>query len=490
MSTWKKVALDGNILAAVGGGDQTNKLGGGSGTTNEIITSAASGGAGRVTLAQHELVIGDAGNTSVNAQITGGDVNGTLSGSNINLAIQNNKITNGMLKDDIIRLAEIGHGSGSESFGGTNVDIRGGILYWKDGATDGAQEPAPLADDGHPAIAVPGSAGQVLTVVDDGNGNLNPGWAAAATSPTVTINNGSGSTTAQNILFGRGDGSGNLDANKVYEDTGLQWFADDAFAHADGANTAGLVSDTGFKGNLAGTATTATKTTTALAADNTLHYLLMTTANTGQTSTELKTQEVISVKPQSTLANSVTTISGNVSIGGDLTVSGSTTTLNTTELNVEDTEIQVASMAFADNGVYSEDVQTATGDFGVGLVIFNGQGDGLAAAEGQDAVAASDFQASSHTRKARFLYHGHKGSTTYTASNSVLGWTIAQEGKNGTPETNVVDALPVVDSFGVGVMHVTSTALTAQGGDDNLDIGIGAMAYDGTDLWIQTAITS
>lgn len=488
MGTWKKVALDGNILAAVGGGKTNSSLGGGSGNANEIITSAASGGAGNVTLAQHELVIGDSGNTSVNAQITGGDVNGTLSGGNINLSIQNNKISNGMLKDDIIRLAEIGHGNGSNSFGGTNVDIRGGILYWKDGATDGEDDPSPLADDGEPKLAIPGSAGQVLTVVDDGNGNLNPGWAAAATSPTVTINNGTGSTTAQNILFGRGDGNGNLDANKVYEDTGLQWYADDSFSHADASNTAGLVSDTGFKGNLAGTATTATKTTTALAADNVQHYLLMTTANTAQGSTELKTQEVISVKPQSTLANSTTSISGNVTIGGDLTVSGATTTLNTTELNVEDTEIQVASMSFADTGVYSEDVQTATGDFGVGLVIFNGQGNGLAADGDDAAVAADGFQASSHTRKARFLYHGHKGSTTYSASNSVLGWTIAQEGKNGTPETNVADALPVVSSFGVGVMHVQSVALSGEGGSDNLDIGIGAMAYDGSDLWIQTAV--
>lgn len=488
MSTWKKVALDGNILSAVGGGDQSNSLGGGSGTTNEIITSAASGGAGNVALGQHELVIGGAGNTSTNAAITGGDVNGSLSGGNINLAIQNNKITNGMLKDDIIRLAEIGHGNGSSSFGGTNVDIRGGILYWKDGATDGADEPQPLTDDAHPKVAIPSSQGQVLTVIQDDAGNLNPGWAAPAGAGTITINSGTGATGAVPVLFGSNGDEAGLTGQNVYEDPGFKWDAAASFSHA--SVTAGVVSDSGFLGDLAGTATTATRTTTALAADNTTHYLLTTTSDQGQASTELKTQEVISVTPQSNLALSTTSISGNVTIGGDLTVSGDTTTLNTTELNVEDTEIQVASMAFADNGVYSEDVQTATGDFGVGLVIFNGQGDGLAAEGADAAVAAAGFQASSHTRKARFLYHGHKGSNTYSASNSVLGWTIAQEGKNGTPETNVADALPVVDSFGVGVMHVTGTALNADGGTGNLDIGIGAMAYDGTDLWIQTAITS
>ena len=492
MSTWKKVALDEKILAAVGGGNQTDILGGGTGNAKEVIVSAASGGAGNVSLENNNLLAGD-GSAAVAVTIgsSGGDVSGAVNGTDLELSLKNDSVGTAELADDSVNIDRIAHGFGTDSFGGTNVDIRGGILYWKDGAADTDASSAGIqtsADNGHPDIAIPDTAGQVLTAQLSG-GNLNPVWAAPAGAGTITINNGDGASAAVPVLFGSNTSVGGLTAQTVNEDAGFKWDPGASFHH--GNVTAGVISDSGFKGNLAGTATNSTKVKTTVAANSTPHYLLMATNSSATGAENVKTQSIISCTPNSTPANSSTSITGSLSVSGDLTVSGTTTTINTTELDIEDTEIQIANKTtFADNGVFSEDVQTGAGSLGVGLIIFNGQGNGLAAAEGVDAVAATAFE-NDNAKKARLMYHGHKGSSTYTSSASVLGWSIAQETSNGTPNTNQDGALSNATSFGIGVMHINATSLSTSGGAAALDIGVGAMSLDSDgNLWVQTAVTA
>lgn len=148
----------------------------------------------------------------------------------------------------------------------------------------------------------------------------------------------------------------------------------------------------------------------------------------------------------------------NVSIDGagvgtlnvpNLKVSGTTTTVNTTELTIED-----ASIRIADGDVSSTDNDIVlAGEVGV-IVGFNDNAD---------------------VQMPRFVYKGYQDSV------SVLGWRIARSANN--------DASIEATAYGVGVMHVDGSTLSTTGGASSLSIGIGAMALDTAgDLWIQTGV--
>ena len=73
---------------------------------------------------------------------------------------------------------------------------------------------------------------------------------------------------------------------------------------------------------------------------------------------------------------------------------------------------------------------------------------------------------------------GHKSSTNFQNSESVLGWKIAQE-NNNTANSNV--ALEGVATMRVGTTPggngVASYTMNTSGGTSNINVGIGAMYW-------------
>lgn len=152
--------------------------------------------------------------------------------------------------------------------------------------------------------------------------------------------------------------------------------------------------------------------------------------------------------------NSVATYSVDDSGNGtltvpNLTVTGTTTTVNTTELTIED-----ASVRIADGTVESTD-NTVVGTGEVGIIV--------------------GYKDNDDANMPRVVYKGYQDTV------SVLGWRIARAANN--------DADSATTSYGVGVMHIDDGTMSISGGDDSINIGVGALATDANgDLWLQTAV--
>ena len=145
----------------------------------------------------------------------------------------------------------------------------------------------------------------------------------------------------------------------------------------------------------------------------------------------------------------------------NLNVTGTTTTINTTDLAVEDHSVRISVPDVASSESLTD--ATAVGQGELGLIVgFNAEADG---------------------NLPRLVYKG------MSDASSVIGWRIARSGAD-------VNASGASDSFGVGVMVKTAGDLSATGGtnqnaagDGPLNVAVGAMAIDNSgDLWIQTSI--
>ena len=160
----------------------------------------------------------------------------------------------------------------------------------------------------------------------------------------------------------------------------------------------------------------------------------------------------------------------------NLIVTGTQTTINTANLQVEDQTIRLGVGAGEGTVVSSA---TASG----GGIVVNIGAAGFDAGD-EDGVTAENAEST----LPRFIWDN--GAGTQVSSNSVLGWKAAYKG-TGT-DSNLADST----AYGVGVMHVTdqtaATALGADLSDATLSIGIGALAlvdYDSEPaLYIQTAL--
>lgn len=295
-------------------------------------------------------------------------------------------------------------------------------------------------DSGEPGALGVGTNGYVLTVDTAQDGKLK--WAAAPSAANVTVQNGENDTAAQPILFGSGVGN-----NKTVrgDATDLTYEADVAFAHVTGntlnsGTAAGAVAATrGFVGDLAGTASAAelTKVTKSN----------ITSANHSLFITPAATNDGEYVKP---IADSNLTWNGTkLTVKGALEVQGDVTQTNTTVVNSEFQDVIIR----VGGGITSSSAAQTANTAGIGLAVDNG--------------SAAD------ANLARFVYKGA------TDSASVLGWRISQEADN--------TASTAASTYGVGVMHVTSSAFATTNTDD---IGVGAMVFSSNasgGLFIQTA---
>ncbi len=144
----------------------------------------------------------------------------------------------------------------------------------------------------------------------------------------------------------------------------------------------------------------------------------------------------------------------------NLNVTGTTTTIDTTQLAVEDHSVRISVPDTAGGESLTDTTAVQQGELGI-IVGFNTSADG---------------------NMPRVVYKGRAD------ARSVVGWRIANSGTD-------VDASGASDSFGVGVMVKTPGAMSSSGGtnqnlagDGALDVGVGAFAIDSSgDLWLQTA---
>ena len=144
----------------------------------------------------------------------------------------------------------------------------------------------------------------------------------------------------------------------------------------------------------------------------------------------------------------------------NLSVTGTTTSINTTNLEVEDHSIKISVPDVGSSESLTDNTAVSQGEVGV-LVGFNTNAD---------------------EHMPRVVYKG------FEDSRSVLGWRVARSSNAA--------AASATDSFGVGVMYKSPGALSTSGGTNQnpagnapLDIAVGAMAIDSAgDLWIQTTV--
>jgi len=137
----------------------------------------------------------------------------------------------------------------------------------------------------------------------------------------------------------------------------------------------------------------------------------------------------------------------------NLNVTGTTTTVNTTTLEIEDHSVKISVPDVAGSELLNDTTAVGQGEVGI-LVGYNSNAD---------------------ENMPRIVYKGYQDSV------SVLGWRVAQGANN--------DASSSAPAYGVGVMHVDTGTLSTSGGANALSIGVGAMAFDTDgDLWIQTEV--
>lgn len=136
----------------------------------------------------------------------------------------------------------------------------------------------------------------------------------------------------------------------------------------------------------------------------------------------------------------------------NLSVTGTTTSINTTTLDVEDHSVRI-SVPNTGEETLNDNSTVSQGEVGI-IVGYNTNAD---------------------ENMPRVVYKGYQDSV------SVLGWRVAQGADNNAGST--------ATAYGVGIMHVDAAALSTTGGASGLSIGVGAMAIDNAgDLWLQTAV--
>lgn len=461
MSTWKKVALAEDI-GVFAGGSSTTELGG---SQHDVVVVGTSGDISHFTPGTSKIIVGNGSGQLDNFSIASdGDVTAVFDSTadDITLSIASNAVDTLEINADAITLAKIDH----ESFDSAAMD--GALLFWNASS--------------EPTVLTKGAVGKVLKI---SSGNV-PAWEDAGSATNVNVNDGSGATDANfGIFFGSEAGIGGKDADKAYVDgttdsynlsynphlSAVTHVSPSSGVYGDTVgnnNAAGLYSKYGFAGDLAGTATVAKGIETSAVTTGT-YYAPMVIQNTAAA----HGQEVYTNSAISYTVNGAGDV--DVTIAGNLILSGSATELeiNAETVNIADFRMRLAHTDSTDSAaagntadLTGDQIQTAAGAMGVGIVVDN-------------ASVATE------ANLARFSYRGNKANSNYTASKSVLGWVMAQEQDSNAGST--------ATEIGVGGMYVSSSEasgyMTTAGSSDNLNFGIGAMAWLGTDngLWIQTA---
>lgn len=464
MSTWKKVALHDDIGVFAGGGN-VEELGG---SQNDILVVGTGGDITHFTPGSNTIIVGEGGVATNYTFAAGQDVVAVFqNGSDtIELNLGTGVVDTAELADGAVKLSKIADSDFDDTSSG--VDLTGAILYWN--ATDNA---ALLPTGGGAA------QGQVLTVQANGI----PAFQAATATDTIDILDGSAGTAAMGLLFGSETTTGGLAGDKVFTDGLVSGpyklsynpsvssvtqpsFGGGMVLNAEPFQTtqgdAALFSEFGFQGDLRGTATVAKGVETTAVTSGDFFLPMVKSSGDNNFGASVGVNSGIQLTPTSSSTTDVT-INGNLTINGDAT-----------KVEIESAEVQIADfrilLAHTDSDgnasgsgttLTSDQIQSAAAGLGVGFMVDNAN-------------------QTTENRLARFAYRGHKTSSTYDGSLSVMGWEMAQEVDDTASDRAI--------NVGVAAMHVQPAYfITNTGGVTNLDIGVGAMGWFGENgLWIQT----
>ena len=181
------------------------------------------------------------------------------------------------------------------------------------------------------------STGEAVTTKflrTDGDGSCS--WQLTPVPGTITVGDESSDTTC-NVLFttaATGDLPPKTGTNLTFN------------------SSSGLLTATSFNGSLTGdvtgdvtgTATVATNVTVVDESSDTTCFVLFADGATGNLSVKSGTNLAFN-SSTGLLSPSAVTTTGNVTVGGDLVVNGSTTTVNTATLEVEDKNIEIGKVS-------------------------------------------------------------------------------------------------------------------------------------------------
>lgn len=466
-TVWKKVLMEGsaiNINDVVG---VTNLEKG------QILRGDAANSVEEIDVTSGNILFGSTNNDALlcsfgTATAGNGGVSVTLTDQNddaltglVTFTVDDDAIGTAKIKDDAVTIGKLGH------------QANAGVLVYN-------------TADGVPTfLSASGQGNKILKVNSDGLG-FTFADASSATSVSITDSDTTPDTTRRRILHGGTTTPGDLTTQEVFGDTEFTYknqqllntnlFTDwngqylsnyITSLHSDTSSDAAMITpaNAGIAGNLIGTARGAM-------------YVFSNTENADDTFYPLSfLKEKANGFHHSGHSANITYNPKEQSLKvPNLIVTGTQTTINTTNLQVEDQTIRLGI------GSSETDVISSSDASGGGIVINIGAA-GFDAGD-EDGVTAQNVEGD----LPRVIWDN--GAGTQVSSNSVLGWKAAYKGAGGDT------ALGSSTAYGIGVMHVTDqTAATALGADlDNatFSIGVGAMAlvdYDGEPgLYIQTAI--
>ena len=461
MATWKQVLTSDSTINI----EQIDGIAGNGDDNNSVVIIDGNNDADAIVLGDGQILVGTAG-APVAEDVTGGDVTGAVDGGNFVLSIGSDKITHGMLKEDIINVENI---APSNTFSGGSAVA--GVMVFGNGTS--ASEPT--------FLSASGQGGKLLKVNAAANG-----FEFAAASDATNAVNVSSATTALPVIFGGTNADSNdtgVTLEKQSDPNQFTYEADATFAVPTGfldgsgstatvnsqsqsGGTAALTVAGGISGNLLGTALSAIEV--GLHTDGTpvdaFHSVAFGGTADGYSPLQRKSgfefnpaEETLRVK--------------------NLMVTGTNTTINTTNLNVDDQTIRVGT---------SLSTVTPASAQGGGLVV----NVGIAGSTSGDEDTLNQTNDDDHLPR---VIWGDQG-----LAASTLGWQIANVGAQTANLGDGADAntRDASNAWGVAVMYHNSTSgvTSANNADAAVNsgngIGVGALYLNtNTDtLWIQTAV--
>lgn len=386
--TWKEVAL----VEDLAGFAQTDS------TNNAIPYGDGSGGFDYTAApSDADILVANGSSHPVWVSLSG---DATISNAGA-ISIANDAVDNAALADNAVDLAEMAHGS------------QGDVLYY--------------AGSGTPTRLGAGTAGQALIM---NSGATAPEWGTASGAGTITVNESDTNEAAYLCFTADTAGAG----CNVERDNQLSYNA-----------STNILTSPNFAGELDGNASSATKVKTTAAGTSNTYYPVF---SDGSASTE---EDLISTSDFISLTTNADAASSTITIAGNLTVNGTTTTVSTTNLEIEDRTIRVG---------------------------INATSPGTGAASGVVVDTGSDTD--THNPRIIWTDNANSGATTATTT----GWAISNHGADATGD--ITANAPVADSVlhNIAVMKLGSTDAQVP----SLDVGLGAMAWSNEGkLYIQSA---
>jgi len=431
---WKKVLTEGSTVTVPNGGTGQTTL-----TDGAVLIGDGANPIAAVPLGDNQILIGTggSGNPVARSAHNDSDVKILDDGTTYGATIQAGVVEGSMVAED--------------------------TLDWVTHESDGTPYAVPYYNtSGAAALSgVPSSTGDVLTY--DGSAVV---WAAAGSASTLTVNDQTDANNVTGFLGFSTTASGSTQFNidqgfKINTDPGSDNGESTLSINggvSDADNSAGVFisASPGAAGSFvkavtfAGTAHNArgAQLTGGTVSNNTYQLPLIDSADHTEgfsVGRRFYNNEFFTVSVDGT---------GDATLNiPNINVTGTTTTVNTTTLEIEDHSVKISVPDVAGSELLNDTTAVGQGEVGI-LVGYNSNAD---------------------EHMPRIVYKGYQDSV------SVLGWRVAQ----GADNTASVAA----PAYGVGVMHVDTSTLSETGGAASLNIGIGAMAFDTDgDLWIQTGV--